>query len=147
MRPWSLFLLQAVLLRCGGFLIFFGSYTNGRTPWTSDRPAARPLPKHRTTQTPNERARARTHTHTHTPNIHAVSGIRTHDHGLRASEGSSCPTPLGYRDRPLQDYVYKCMFSYFDLRFSFENKSELYINILNQTRLVCYTPISVLYQI
>jgi hypothetical protein len=28
-------------------------YTDGRTPWTSDQPVARPLPTHRTTQTPN----------------------------------------------------------------------------------------------
>jgi hypothetical protein len=26
-------------------------YTDGRTPWTSDQPVARPLPKHRTIQT------------------------------------------------------------------------------------------------
>jgi hypothetical protein len=31
------------------FVIFF--YTDGRAPWTRDQPAARPLPKHRTTQT------------------------------------------------------------------------------------------------
>jgi hypothetical protein len=36
---------------------------------------------------------------THTPNIHALSGIRTHDHGVRASEDSSYHRPLGYRDR------------------------------------------------
>jgi hypothetical protein len=30
-------------------------YTDGRTPWTSDQPLARPLPKHRTTQTQNKR--------------------------------------------------------------------------------------------
>jgi hypothetical protein len=29
-------------------------YTVGRTPWTSDQPVARPLPKHRTTQTQNK---------------------------------------------------------------------------------------------
>jgi hypothetical protein len=34
-------------------------YTDGRTPWTSDRPVARPLPTHRTTQTQNKR----THRH------------------------------------------------------------------------------------
>jgi hypothetical protein len=28
-------------------------YTDARTPWTSDRPVARPLLKHRTTQTKN----------------------------------------------------------------------------------------------
>jgi hypothetical protein len=46
-------------------------YTDGRTRWTSDQPVARPLPKHRTTQTQNKRVP--------TPNIHALSGIRTHD--------------------------------------------------------------------
>jgi hypothetical protein len=68
-------------------------YTIGRTPWTSDRPVARPLPKYRTTQTQNKRA------HTHTPNIHARSGTRTHDHGVRASGDSSSLRSLGYRDR------------------------------------------------
>jgi hypothetical protein len=46
-------------------------YTDGRTPWTSDQPVARPLPTHRTTQTQNKRIQ--------TPNIHALSGIRSHD--------------------------------------------------------------------
>jgi hypothetical protein len=46
-------------------------YTDGKTPWTSDEPVTRPLPKHRTTQTQNKRI--------HKPNIHALSGIRTHD--------------------------------------------------------------------
>jgi hypothetical protein len=32
-------------------------HTIGRTPWTSDRPVARPLPKYRSTQTQNK------HTH------------------------------------------------------------------------------------
>jgi hypothetical protein len=36
-------------------------------------------------------------THTHTSNIHSLTGIRTHDPGLRASEDSTCPRPLGYR--------------------------------------------------
>jgi hypothetical protein len=66
-------------------------YTIRRTPWTSDRPVTRPLPKYRTTQTHNKRA--------HTPNIHSISGIRTHDHSVRASEDSSCLRSLGYRDR------------------------------------------------
>jgi hypothetical protein len=29
-------------------------FTDGRTPWTSDQLVARPLPKHRTTQTQNK---------------------------------------------------------------------------------------------
>jgi hypothetical protein len=34
-----------------GFFYSFNLFTDGRTPWTSDLPVARPLPKHRTTQT------------------------------------------------------------------------------------------------
>jgi hypothetical protein len=77
-------------------------YTIGRTPWTSDLPVARPLPKYWTTQTQKNaraRARAHTHTHTHTPNIHVRSGIRAHDHSVRASEDSSCLRPRCYCDR------------------------------------------------
>jgi hypothetical protein len=48
-----------VLLRCRGFHLSLGLYTIGRTPWTSVRPVARPLPTHRTTQTQNKRI----HTH------------------------------------------------------------------------------------
>jgi hypothetical protein len=40
-----------------------------------------------------------TNTEKHTPNIHALSGIRTYDHGFRESEDSACLRPLGYRDR------------------------------------------------
>jgi hypothetical protein len=40
-----------------------------------------------------------THTHTQILNIHALSGIRTHDPGFRSSEDSACLRPLGYRDR------------------------------------------------
>jgi hypothetical protein len=43
------------------------------------------------TQTQNKRI--------HTPNIHALSGIRTHDPSVRESENSSCFRPRGYRDR------------------------------------------------
>jgi hypothetical protein len=72
--------------------LFFslGLYTIGRTPWTSERPVAGPLPKYKTTQTQKNG---------HTPNIHALSGIWTHDHSVRASEDSSYLSPLGYRDR------------------------------------------------
>jgi hypothetical protein len=52
-------------------------FTIGRTPWTSDQFVARPVPKHRTAQTQNK--------HIYTANIHTLSGIRTHDHGDRAS--------------------------------------------------------------
>jgi hypothetical protein len=57
----------------------------------SDQLVARPLPKHRTTQTQNK--------HIHIPNIHALYVIRTHDPGFQASEASKRLRPLGYRDR------------------------------------------------
>jgi hypothetical protein len=60
---------------------FHDHFTDSRTPWTSDQLVARPLPKHRTTQTQNK--------HIHTPNIHALCGIRTYDPGFRASEDHS----------------------------------------------------------
>jgi hypothetical protein len=37
--------------------------------------------------------------HTHTPNIHALSGIRTHDSSVRASEDSSRLRIRGYCGR------------------------------------------------
>jgi hypothetical protein len=72
---------------------FSWSYTHrvGRTPWTKDQLVARPLPKHRTAQTQNK--------HMYTPKIHALLGIRTHGHSVRASEDSSWLRLLGYRDR------------------------------------------------
>jgi hypothetical protein len=38
-------------------------------------------------------------THIQTLNIHALSEIRTHGPGFRASEDSACLRSLGYRDR------------------------------------------------
>jgi hypothetical protein len=40
----------------------------------------------------------------HTQNIHALSEIRTHDPGFRASEDSTCLRQLGYRDRLFSVY-------------------------------------------
>jgi hypothetical protein len=45
------------LLDLGHFFSFVILYTVGRTPWTGDRPVARPLPTRRITQTQNK------HTH------------------------------------------------------------------------------------
>jgi hypothetical protein len=76
-------------------ILFFSSdlYAFGRTPWMSDRPVARHLPKYRTTRTQNKR----THTHTHTK--HPCPMWDSNDHSVRASENSSCLRQLGYRDR------------------------------------------------
>jgi hypothetical protein len=57
-------------------------FADDRTPWARDQPVARPLPKHRTTQTQNIRILI--------PNIHAFIGILTHDPSVRTSEDSSC---------------------------------------------------------
>jgi hypothetical protein len=43
--------LYSNLLGLGRFLSFLILYTVGRIPWTRDRPIARSLPTHRTTQT------------------------------------------------------------------------------------------------
>jgi hypothetical protein len=43
------------LMGLGQFFGFLILYTDVRTPWTGGRPAARPLPTHRTTQTENKR--------------------------------------------------------------------------------------------
>jgi hypothetical protein len=55
-----------------------------RTPWTGDQPFVRPLPTHT----------EQTHT-----DIHALSGIRTHDPSVGASEDRSCLRPYGHFDR------------------------------------------------
>jgi hypothetical protein len=70
-------------------------FTDGMTPWTSDELVARPVPKHRATQTQNK--------HINIPNIHALCGVRAHDYGFRASEDNTCLRPLGYCDRPNYD--------------------------------------------
>jgi hypothetical protein len=76
---------------------FFDLYTIGRSPWMSDQPITKPLPKYRTTQTQNKR--------THTPNIHALNRIRTNNHSLQVSKDSSCLSLLGYRDRWAKIYI------------------------------------------
>jgi hypothetical protein len=55
--------------------------------WSARRKASLRVHKHR-----------KTHTHTQKLNIYALSGIRTHDPGFPASEGSECLRPLGFRD-------------------------------------------------
>jgi hypothetical protein len=69
-------------------------HIDGRAPWTSDQPVARPLPTYRTTQTQNKRS--------HTPNIHALSGIRTPDPSIQEIEYSSYLKPRGHCDRQFQ---------------------------------------------
>jgi hypothetical protein len=83
-RPIHLSMLD--LGRSFSFLI---QYTVGKTPWTGDHSVARPLPTHRKTHT----------------DIHALSGIRTHDPSVRASKDSLCLRRRGNCDRRLLVYV------------------------------------------
>jgi hypothetical protein len=76
--------LYSPLLGLGCFFSFLIIYTVGRTPWMGDQPVAKPLPTHR--------KNART-------DIHALSGIRTHNPSVQASEGSSCLRQRGHCDR------------------------------------------------
>jgi hypothetical protein len=61
---WTFFpLLFLPLWSIGLIFQFHDHFTDCRTPWTGDQLVARPLPKHRITQTQNKCI--------HTPNIHA----------------------------------------------------------------------------
>jgi hypothetical protein len=77
-------------------LQFFNSKTVGRSPRMGDQPVARPLPLQ--TQT----------------NIHALSGIRTHDPSVRASEDNSCLRRRGHCDR--RDNIYSSLNIVFQIR-------------------------------
>jgi hypothetical protein len=64
---------------------FLDPIHNRSSNWTADQPVARPLPVHRT----------KTRKNAHNTDIHALSGIRTHDPCFRASEDSPCSGPRG----------------------------------------------------
>jgi hypothetical protein len=100
-HPHNFFLMTLQPLWTLAAFQFSDLFTIGRTPWTSDQLIARPLPKHRREQTQNK------HIRVYTPNIHALSGIRTYDHSVRASENSSCLRPIGYRDRPIHTIYFR----------------------------------------
>jgi hypothetical protein len=82
--------LQPSVGPCQLFQFLDRIYTVGRTPWTGDQPVVRPLLTQRATQTQKN---------AHT-DIHAWSGIRTHDPSVRAGKDSSCFRRRGYSDRP-----------------------------------------------
>jgi hypothetical protein len=58
-KPNSTYLSVALqpFVGLGRFSSFLTLYTASRTPWTRDRPVARPLPPHRATQTQNKRTK------------------------------------------------------------------------------------------
>jgi hypothetical protein len=64
-----------------------------------------PSQGHRTAQTQNKCIQ------THTPNIHALSGIRTHGPSVRASEDTSCLRPRGCCDRRPYMLLYVIMYT------------------------------------
>jgi hypothetical protein len=96
-----------LLLDLSHFISFLILYTVGRTRWTEDKPIGRPLPTHRTTQTQNKCTQS---------SIHALSGIRTHDPSVRASEDSLLLRPRGHCDRhrfyTLKEYLYRVVYAY-----------------------------------
>jgi hypothetical protein len=57
--------------------LFHDHFKEGRTPWTSDQPVARPLPKHRTTQTQNK--------HKHLPGFELTIPASERVHALDCS--------------------------------------------------------------
>jgi hypothetical protein len=65
---------------------FLYLYTVGRTSWRRDECVTGPLPTHRINADDTD--------------IHASSGIRTHDRSVRAGEDDSCLRPLGHCERP-----------------------------------------------
>jgi hypothetical protein len=86
-RPMTVLALDCAATETGNLSNLRIYWRVGRTPRTGDRPDARPLPTHRTTQ----------HRKTRTL-IHALSGIRTQDSSVRAAEDSTCLRPLGHWD-------------------------------------------------
>jgi hypothetical protein len=68
-------------LKCIVSLQFLNPKKVGRTPWLGDQSVARPLPIQTWT------------------NIHALSGIRTHDPGVQVGKDSSCLRPHSHCDR------------------------------------------------
>jgi hypothetical protein len=97
--PWPTCMKLSVLLQ------FTRSWTFGRDSldgWSARRKAS-------------TCSQTQKNAHTQTLNIHALSGIRAHDPGFRASEDSTRLRPPGYRDRlPLSHthiytYVYVCV--------------------------------------
>jgi hypothetical protein len=100
------------------------------TPWASDQLVARHLYLHTNTEKL---------THKQTLNIHALSGIRTHDPGFRANEDSACLRALGYRDRRLLILHYlKYLEKNLTLFVSFSSISVTSVENLKRNFIFCY---------
>jgi hypothetical protein len=99
-------------LGLGHYFSFFNLYTVGRTPWTGDQPVTRPLSTHRI------------NAHRY---IHALSGIRTHDPSVRASEDGSCHIA-----------IYSILYSY-----TF-HMAKLTRNTILHRKINCFFPVHVI---
>jgi hypothetical protein len=75
------------------FFQLINLYTVGRTPWTGDKPVARPLPTHRRSQTQNKRTQI---------SMLRV-GFETTIPVLQRADGS-CLRPHSHCDRPVINY-------------------------------------------
>jgi hypothetical protein len=71
----------------------------------------------------------------HTPNIHALGGIRTYDHGFRASEDNACLRSLGYRDRLVVIIIFIIIIILGGLRLS-PLATAATIGLLNQHQMI-----------
>jgi hypothetical protein len=78
------------------FFSFLILYKIGWTPWTGDQPVTVPYLH---TEQHKHRINA------HDTDIHASSGIRTHDPSVQASEDTSCLRPRGHCDRLWRPYT------------------------------------------
>jgi hypothetical protein len=79
-------------LNVGSFFSFLILYTDGRTPWTIDQPASRPLLTHRTTQTQNKR------TQTSMPRVRFEATIPVFERAKKVNALDCAATVLGGND-------------------------------------------------
>jgi hypothetical protein len=93
----SIYGSTVLLLDIRRFFSFLMLYTVGRTPWTGDQPIARPRYLH---------TEHKQRINAHNTDIHALSGIRTHDPNFRASEDSSCLRLRDHYDRQFLNNSY-----------------------------------------
>jgi hypothetical protein len=90
--------LYSPLLSLGSFFSFLIVHKVGRAPWTGISP-----PQGIYLHTEQHKHRI----NSHNTDIHALSGIRTHDPTVRASEDSSYLSPRGHCDRHTEKYHIK----------------------------------------
>jgi hypothetical protein len=93
--------LYSPLLDLGRFFNFFIFYTDGRAPWTSNQPVARPVPTHRTTQTQNNR------TQTSMPQVGFEPMIPVFERAKTVHALNRAPTVIGSPDTRNQKYQIK----------------------------------------